>query len=104
MDANFFMPPDRSKTTNVRPYSFEDFKQNWLVSLLSEFVELSMHEAVYDELICYLYKTGKYDNKALRVLYKYQYYLTPRDKKNNPEWGFFVEQMDKLYNENIQNT
>lgn len=50
------------------------------------------------ELIYYLYKTGRYDNKALRILYKYQYYLTAGDKRINPEWGCFVEQMDLLYN------
>lgn len=36
--------------------------------------------------------------KALRILYKYQYYLTPGDKRVNPEWGNFIEQMDILYN------
>ena len=51
------------------------------------------------ELIYYLYKTGRYDNKALRILYKYQYYLTAGDKRINPEWGCFIEQMDLLYNE-----
>lgn len=51
LDANFFIPPDRSKTTNVYPYSFEDFKQNWLIPLLCEFTDLSMHEAVYNELL-----------------------------------------------------
>ena len=50
------------------------------------------------ELIYYLYKTGRYDNKALRILYKYQYYLTAGDKRINPEWGCFIEQMDLLYN------
>ena len=50
------------------------------------------------ELIYYLYKTGRYDNKALRILYKYQYYLTAGDKRINPDWGCFIEQMDLLYN------
>lgn len=49
------------------------------------------------ELIYYLYKTGKYENKQLRLLYKYQYYLSSNDKRMNPEWGVFVEQMDLLY-------
>lgn len=52
------------------------------------------------ELIYYLCKTGKYDNKQLRILYKYQYYLSPADKRSNPDWGTFIEQMDKLYEEN----
>ncbi|MBR1390290.1 MAG: hypothetical protein IJ567_02380 [Lachnospiraceae bacterium] len=51
------------------------------------------------ELIYYLYKTDRYDKKALRMLYKYQYYLTPGDKKTNPEWGSFIQQMDMCYHE-----
>ena len=51
------------------------------------------------ELIYYLYKTDGYDKEALRILYKYQYYLTSGDKRENPNWGSFIEQMDALYNE-----
>ena len=206
LDANFFIPPDRSEVAKVRAYSFIDFKECWLIPLLSEFTGLAIHESVYDELVAdsvkeyadeqtscipsklrihydselsgleealrntyinkiavhslynptrdnakdrgevrslsfmavkqflyfaandalpvrlikdaaklltglddmqivqmyeliyYLYKTGRYDNKALRILYKYQYYLTAGDKRMNPEWGCFVEQMDLLYN------
>ena len=206
LDANFFIPPDRSEVAKVRAYSFTDFKECWLIPLLSEFTGLAIHESVYDELVSdsvkeyadeqtscipsklrihydselsgleealrntyinkiavhslynptrdnakdrgevrslsfmavkqflyfaandalpvrlikdaaklltglddmqivqmyeliyYLYKTGRYDNKALRILYKYQYYLTAGDKRINPEWGCFVEQMDLLYN------
>lgn len=206
LDANFFIPPDRSEVAKVRAYSFTDFKECWLIPLLSEFTGLAIHESVYDELVAdsvkeyadeqtscipsklrihydselsgleealrntyinkiavhslynptrdnakdrgevrslsfmavkqflyfaandalpvrlikdaaklltglddmqivqmyeliyYLYKTGRYDNKALRILYKYQYYLTAGDKRINPEWGCFVKQMDLLYN------
>lgn len=206
LDANFFIPPDSSEVAKVRAYSFTDFKECWLIPLLSEFTGLAIHESVYDELVAdsvkeyadeqtscipsklrihydselsgleealrntyinkiavhslynptrdnakdrgevrslsfmavkqflyfaandalpvrlikdaaklltglddmqivqmyeliyYLYKTGRYDNKALRILYKYQYYLTAGDKRINPEWGCFVEQMDLLYN------
>lgn len=205
LDANFFIPPDRSKVARVKAYSFTDFKECWLIPLLNEFSGLVIHESVYDEvvadgvknyideqvndnpsklkihydselssgeealrntymnkiavhsqynptrdnakdrgevrslsfmavkqylffaandalpvrliknaaeldtglddmqivqmyeLIYYLYKTEKYDKKALRILYKYQYYLTPGDKRTNPEWGNFIEQMDVLY-------
>lgn len=208
LDANFFIPPDRSKLMNIKPYTFEHFKEIWLVPLLSEFTGLSVHESVYEELVAeklriyadeqsncnprklriyhdselnskekallnyyiaklaihsqydphrdnakdrgevkslsfmavkqylyfaandalpvrlikdadklgtglenmgivqmyeliyFLYKTEKYDNKALRSLYKYQYYLSSGDKRENPEWGVFVEEMDKLYEEN----
>jgi hypothetical protein len=50
------------------------------------------------EIIYYLYTTGKYDSKGLRMLYKYQYHLTEQEKKKNPEWGVFVAAMDALYN------
>jgi hypothetical protein len=49
------------------------------------------------ELIFYLYKTDKSDNKALRMLYKYQYYLTSREKQENPEWVQFISAMEDLY-------
>lgn len=49
------------------------------------------------ELIFYLHRAGNYDNAGLRNLYKYQYYLTTKEKKNNPEWGDFIRQMDALY-------
>lgn len=41
-------------------------------------------------------------NKGLKMLYKYLYYLTSNEKTENPEWGQFCEQMDKLYLEYIQ--
>ena len=49
------------------------------------------------ELIFYLYKTDKSDNKALRMLYKYQYHLTSHEKQKNPEWGQFINAMEALY-------
>lgn len=49
------------------------------------------------ELIYYLYKKNIGDKKSLRILYKYQYYLTQHEKKTNPEWGQFIEKMDLLY-------
>ncbi len=49
------------------------------------------------ELIFYLYKTNKSDNKALRMLYKYQYYLTSHEKQRNPEWSQFINIMEALY-------
>ncbi len=208
LDANFFIPPDRSevlRNQKIGAFSFEDFKNCWLDPLLSEFLGLSIHESVYEELvdslvkeyadsqigatpsrlkifsdvdlstnekilmmafvdklaihsqydpirdnakdrgeilslsymatkgflyfaakdglpirlikeadklntglsdmgivqmyelIYYLYKKGKYDGKMLRILYKYLYFLTVREKRTNPEWGDFVGKMDKLY-------
>ena len=54
------------------------------------------------ELIYYLYKTTNYDTTALRLLYKYLYFLTQREKTNNPDWGTFLLKMDALYSERIQ--
>ena len=31
LDANFFIPPDRSKVAKVKAYSFANFKECWLV-------------------------------------------------------------------------
>lgn len=49
------------------------------------------------DVLFYLYRAGKYDNKGLRLLYKYQYHLTKRERLQNPEWGDFVKTMNLLY-------
>ena len=51
LDANFFIPPDRSNVAKVRAYSFADFKEHWLIPLFTEFSGISIHESVYDELV-----------------------------------------------------
>ena len=51
LDANFFIPPDRSNVAKVRAYSFNDFKECWLIPLLNEFAGMAIHESVYDELV-----------------------------------------------------
>lgn len=48
------------------------------------------------EVIYYLYKSGRYNNAALRGLYKYLYFLTQNEKKLNPDWGTFVAKMDEI--------
>lgn len=50
------------------------------------------------ELVYYLYTMNLSEKRSLRVLYKYQYHLTKREKEINPEWGLFIKGMDKLYN------
>lgn len=37
------------------------------------------------------------DPKDLRVLYKYMYYYTAKEKKDNPGWGEFITIMDIYY-------
>lgn len=49
------------------------------------------------ELIYYLYLKNKKDRKLLRMLYKYQYYLTEDEKRTNSELGDFISQMNGLY-------
>lgn len=51
LDANFFIPPDKSKVAKVKAYSLTDFKECWLIPLLNEFSGLVIHESVYDELV-----------------------------------------------------
>lgn len=49
------------------------------------------------EIIFYLYANNLAIRKSLRMLYKYQYYLTDREKATNPEWGVFIKEMETLY-------
>lgn len=49
------------------------------------------------EILYYLYKADNYNTTGLKMLYKYLYYLTPREKRENQEWGKFIEVMDCLY-------
>lgn len=49
------------------------------------------------EVIFYLHYQKASTSKSLRQLYKYLYYLTGKEKDRNPEWGHFIQSMDKLY-------
>lgn len=49
------------------------------------------------ELIYYLYRKDLADKTAMKMLYKYQYDLTDREKSTNPGWGDFSARMDSLY-------
>ena len=50
LDANFLIPPDRSKLVNYY-FSFEVFKNIWLDPIFISFPNLAIHEAVYNELV-----------------------------------------------------
>lgn len=50
MDANFFIPPDRSKHIKYS-FDFPKFKEVWLEPILEAFPNIAIHEAVYDELV-----------------------------------------------------
>ena len=56
------------------------------------------------ELIYYLHKNSLADKKALKMLYKHQYYLTSKEKSINPEWGRFTSFMNELYLPVIDNS
>lgn len=49
------------------------------------------------ELIYYLYRNNLTDKAGLKKLYKYQYYLTEREKTTNPSWEDFSSNMENLY-------
>lgn len=65
--------------------------EEWLTGLDN------VHAIKMYELIYYLYKYDLVDNIAMKMLYKYQYYLTDREKSINPVWGEFSSGMDSLY-------
>lgn len=49
------------------------------------------------EIIFYLCKRCSSYSKGVRSLYKYQYFLTEKEKSMNPGWGEFIESMESLY-------
>ncbi len=52
LDANFFIPPDRSRVyQRLQPISFEYYKEHWLDPLFAELRGLAIHESVYAELV-----------------------------------------------------
>ena len=48
LDANFLIPPDRSKYAK-RAFDFSTFKRIWLDPIFKTFPNLAIHEAVYSE-------------------------------------------------------
>ena len=49
------------------------------------------------EIIYYMTKTQPEYSKTLRALYKYNYYLSKKEKAQNPSWEIFIQTFDKLY-------
>ncbi len=49
------------------------------------------------EIIFFLYVKKNHLRKSLRMLYKYQYYLTKNEKTINPGWEVFIKRMESLY-------
>lgn len=57
----------------------------------------NVHAIKMYELIYYLLKKNKSDKDSLRMLYKYQYYLSSYERSSNPGWGDFITKMDNHY-------
>jgi len=53
------------------------------------------------EILFFLYVKNPSVRKDLRILYKYQYYLTKHEKAINPEWGVFIPTMESLYHSQL---
>ncbi|PKL26932.1 MAG: hypothetical protein CVV46_14160 [Spirochaetae bacterium HGW-Spirochaetae-2] len=53
------------------------------------------------EIIFYLCVRTPSLRKSLRMLYKYQYYLTKNEKSTNPEWESFVKSMESMYRSHL---
>lgn len=56
LDANFLIPPYRSKYAN-KSFDFRTFQRIWLDPIFEAFPNLAIHEAVYDELVTASLKT-----------------------------------------------
>ena len=51
VDANFYLPPDRTRIGAKYKYSFDEYKEAWIVPMHKSFPNLAIHEAVLDELV-----------------------------------------------------
>lgn len=49
------------------------------------------------EIIFVLWAKTPSIRESLRMLYKYQYYLTEKEKSTNPAWGDFIKSMESSY-------
>lgn len=50
IDANIFIPPDRSKeNSSIKPVNFEFYKQYWIEPFIHTFKPIGIHDAVYRE-------------------------------------------------------
>lgn len=62
LDANIFIPPDRSALAkHINAFRFEDYKNAFLEPLLQEFPRLAVHETVYQEIVAETVKTYVWD-------------------------------------------
>lgn len=86
----------------VKEYIYFSANDHLPISLITRAVELEtgldyMNVIQMYEIIYVLFKLGLSDNEKLRKLYKYMYYSTNRDKKDNPCWSDFIDAMNSIY-------
>ncbi|WP_252314426.1 hypothetical protein [Sinobaca sp. H24] len=72
-------------------------KAEELETSLEEVSTIKMYEVIY-----FLYTYNSSLKKEFRFLYKFHYYLTKKEKEDNPSWGDFIAQMDELYKSQIE--
>lgn len=53
------------------------------------------------EIIYYLLEAKAIEKDVARFLYKYLYFISKKDKRENPEWGEFIDEMKNLYSNTI---
>jgi len=52
VDANFFIPPDRSReASQIKPFGFDKYRDAWIIPLIEAFPDIAIHEAVYAEIL-----------------------------------------------------
>lgn len=84
VDANFFIPFDRSSISKqFQPIPFEFFKKYWLKPLFLTFPYLAIHEAVYEE-ITVSEKSKIYIDKQFRT-YQQPYILSDKNLEEHEE-------------------
>lgn len=62
----------------------------------------NIHAIKMYELFYYLHRNNLADRTAMKMLYKYHYYMTDWEKGANPNWGDFSTNMDCLYESNFK--
>lgn len=67
-------------------------KADQLGTTLDDLQTVHFYEGIY-----FLFKSGAIERDAARNLYRYHYFLTKNEKRQNPSWEDFCIGMDKLY-------
>ncbi len=52
VDANFFIPPDRSReSSSIKPLGYDRYRDTWIIPLIETFPHIAIHQAVFDEIL-----------------------------------------------------